>query len=180
MKYHFWQEKGEQTGAAGIATQVASALVIVSLCYAAIPAFASAGNSLFATAYSFMEDDAAPAPTAHAAVNILPVSTLASQPVKAGTPSSTAFALNAPVPASQRHDATLPAVNPSMPDRHWCIAEAFNAKLDHSAQETPLQPASNVVTPPVYTGYCQVPGSETSAKMGLPLRSLRQCRAVRT
>lgn len=193
MKHYFQQEKSGQTDAVGLAWQVASALVIVSLCYTTIPAFAGACNRM-AAACSFMPDVAGTQAQAHIAA--APVS-LAMATTHAVTPYGGGGEISAPkfdsatgavFPAKisptqtgQNGNAALPTVPPSMLDRHWCIAEAFKASLDHEIQESPIKAASsNAVTQPVYTGYCQVPGSETSVKMGVPLHLLRQCRAVRT
>lgn len=163
MTNNFRQEKAEQTGAAGLASQVASVVVMLSLCYAAMPAFAGAGDTLLSGACSFLESESA------APADVL-------TPVAAKT-IAPAFKF-APV---QDSTATLPMVSPSMPDRHWCIAEAFNAALDQKTQQVPLRAAAATIRQPVYTGYCRVPANGTSLKTAaIPSRSLRQCQAVRT
>lgn len=171
MKNYFRQEQAEQTGAAGLASQVASVVVMLGLCYAAMPAFAGAGDSLLSGACSFMQDETSAQPAA-------PIST-AAKPISASSGAGHSIAAFNATPSKARNPG-LPMVSPSMPDRHWCIAEAFNAALDHKNQELPLRPAA-AVKRPAYTGYCQAPMSETSLKTAaVPSRSLRQCQAVRT
>lgn len=178
MKNYFRQEQAEQTVAeglvshAGLASQVASVVVMLGLCYAAMPAFAGAGDSLLSGACSFMQDETSAQPAAPISVAVKPVIAIT------GTGQSITAFNAAP---SQARNPGLPMVSPSMPDRHWCIAEAFNATLDHKNKELPLRPAAVNVKRPAYTGYCQAPMSETSLKTAaVPSRSLRQCQAVRT
>lgn len=177
MKNNFRQEIAEQIAAAGLASQVASVVVMLSLCYAAMPAFAGAGGSLLSSACSFVESetDAQPATLIPVAVN--PVAVKSSGTDARHHPAVPAI----DAPPAQTGGADLPMVSPSMPDRHWCIAEAFNAALDHKNRETPLHQATVTVRQPAYISYCQVPGNETSLRTAaVPPRSHRQCRAVRT
>ena len=172
MKNYFRQEQAEQTGAAGLASQVASVVVMLGLCYAAMPAFAGAGDSLLSSACSFIENETNP--------QAAPLTSVAATPRRAAVPHGQVVPAFID-PSTQNRNANLPMVSPSMPDRHWCIAEAFNAALDHKHPQAPLHPAAAVVKPPAYTDYCQAPMSETSLKTAaVPSRSLRQCQAVRT
>lgn len=172
MKNNFRKEKAVQIAAAGFASQAASAVVMLSLCYAAMPAFAGAGDSLLSSACSFVESETSAQPAA-----LIPVSVKSSSADARHHRAVPAIS----APPAQTEGTDLPMVSPSMPDRHWCIAEAFNAALDHKNQESPPHQAAVTVRQPAYTGYCRVPGNETSLKTAaVPPRSHRQCRAVRT
>ena len=152
MKNFFQREKGsEGTGTQGLVAQLASAMAMLGLCYAAMPVFAEAGKHLLNDAIPSAQaapDMPAPAPK----ISLKPANDTA---------------------------VLLMAVSPATPDRHWCLAEAFNSALEH--RESPLKRAAMVVKQSAYTGYCPVQAGETNLKTAsAPTRSRRQCTVGRT
>ena len=155
MKRYFAQEIGAQaTGSAGLTTQIASALAMLGLCYLFTPGCAGAGDTSLASICTFersgpvmhqkssttadIDTASLPsvcqqcdAPVAHAA------SSLEAKPGESGE--AALLRTSQPLAAPANPSNSLMMVSLSTADRHWCMAEAFNASLDHKQAALPLR-----------------------------------------
>jgi hypothetical protein len=152
MKRYFQQEKSEHsTGAASLTAEIVSALAMLGLSYIVMPAVIGTGSNLLKSAYGLVRSE----PEMHEKFST------ATDYGKTSSGDGIARASSGPRLAS-RDQALLPAsyvsaatvdpadisaaVSLSTPDRHWRMAQAFNAALDRARLDVPLQqiPAASI------------------------------------
>ena len=139
-------------GAAGLSAHVVSALAILGLCYAIMPALIGAGSNLITSAnFPFVRSD----PTMHeknASITDLgkPADGKICRPCSGGIKQgslthgvedqqlSRAF-------RAQYNSSDTSMLSLSRSDQHWRIAEAFNTAQDHKRRDFSMQPAALIV-----------------------------------
>ncbi len=146
------QQRARSAGVAGLATQVASALAMLGLCYVVTPLCISSGG---ACSFEWSSVDMHEKSPATANTGAAPIPSVCQQCDDDATRETSSF--NAPqsnpaLPHTSRAAAASPGssnnlmlVSLSTADRHWCMAEAFNATLEHKHIDLPAAQTAAVV-----------------------------------
>ncbi len=158
MKTYYQQEKNSYAiGAAGLATQIASALVMLGLCYVFTPICIGAGDTSLAQACPFERSGAALHEKFSTAANIgkTPIPSVCQQCDDGIAHEPSAFTTtrgdhsflrtSRPLATSSGSANGLMMVSLSTADRHWCLAEAFNTTLDRKQLDFPARQTPAVV-----------------------------------
>ena len=139
-------------GAAGMSAHIVSALAILGLCYAIMPALIGAGSNMLTSAnFPFLRSD----PTMlekDASITDLDkpadgkICRQCNEGIKQGslTPGAEHQLLSRAFRA-QYNSSDPSMLSLSRPDQHWRIAEAFNTAQDQQRRDFSMQPAALIV-----------------------------------